>query len=849
MVPFRATARVQLHAGFTFEAAQAQLGYYADLGISHLYLSPIASAVAGSSHGYDVIDPATVNPALGGEPALIRLAEQARRHGMGLIVDIVPNHVAAHPSNPYWADVLTHGQASRYAAWFDIDWNAPGRDGKLWLPVLDRPLAAALADGVLQVERDAHGTAWLVLPEGRYPLAPQTQADATPGMPARALAAVLARQAYRLAWWRSGDAQVNYRRFFTISALAALQVERTEVFTAVHALPLRLAADGVIDGVRVDHVDGLRDPTRYLRTLRSALDAAGAARQLAPGTLGLWVEKILGHDEQLPAHWLCDGSTGYDAMDQVGGLLHDIAGGAQLAAQWRQAMADPRDVGQVERQARVEVLASGLKAEFDALVALLAKVADEAGGPAADLGTSLLGTAAARLLIHFPVYRSYLDDEAATAADRGRWQQAAQAACAGADPAVTTAIQHILGWVLAPRAADAPPTLRAACLRLRQQVQLLSAPLTAKAVEDCSFYRYAAQLSRNEVGSDPAVLGLPAADFHARAAERGRSHPRALLATATHDHKRGEDARMRLAVLSHWPEWWHTHVRRFDRLAAPLGAAAIHPADRLMLWQTLVSAWPAEAERVPDGFAQRVAEWQRKALREGGLRSSWRDPDAAYEHTAGTLLDNVFSAPAAQPLRQALCAAVTRLAPAGARLSLVQAALRLTIPGVPDLYQGTEGWDLSLVDPDNRRPVDYTTRRAWLDETRRWPQLLAAWHDGAVKARLLHALLQVRRAMPALFAHGDYQPLPTTAPDRVLALCRQHQGQRLVLVVAIGMSAGPATYATAALPARFWGGARVSVPPGRYRNVLTGQAVESQTASVPLRVLSADSPVTLLIHH
>lgn len=848
MVPFRATARLQLHAGFDFEAARAQVAYYAALGISHLYLSPITRAVPGSTHGYDALDPTTVNPALGGEAGLERLAGQARAHGMGLIIDIVPNHVAAHPDNPFWADVLANGQRSRYAAWFDIDWHAPGRGGKLWLPVLDRPLTTAVAEGVIQVERDAVGTAWLSLGAARYPLAPETQADAVPGMAADALTALLAGQAYRLAWWRTGDARVNYRRFFTVTALAALQMERAEVFDAVHALPLRLAADGVIDGVRVDHVDGLRDPATYLRRLRDALDVAGAARNLASGTLGLWVEKILGPDERLPPDWPCDGTTGYDFMDQVGGLMHASAGGAVLAQQWRQATGDARSAEQVELQARGDVLDSGLHAEFDALAALLAKVADEAGGQAADFGRPLLAAAVARLLAHFPVYRSYLTDAAPAASDQVWWQRAARDACAGADPAVTVAIEHILRWMLEAPAPTASRVMPALCLRLRQQFQLLSAPLNAKAVEDCSFYRYAAQLSRNEVGTHPSVLGLSPDSFHVLAAERGQFHRRALLATATHDHKRGEDARMRLAVLSHWPTWWGTTVLRLDRLAAPLGVAALHPADRQMLWQTLVSAWPAQVEQVPDDFSPRIRQWQRKALREAGVRSSWRNPDTAYEQIAGRFVDDVLSASSAQPLRHALRAAVTRLAPAGARLSLAQTALRLTVPGVPDLYQGTETWDLSLVDPDNRRPVDYPARHHELDDPRRWSQLLAAWHDGAVKTRLLHQLLQLRRAMPALFAYGDYQPLDSTAPDRVLALSRRHAQQCVVLVVAIDTTAGPAAQASAALPGRFWGGARVNVPPGLYRNVLTGLSVDIQAVGIPLRVLSADSPVTVLIH-
>jgi len=849
MVPFRATVRLQLHAGFTFDDARAQLDYYADLGISHLYLSPIARAVDGSTHGYDVIDPTVVNPALGGEPALQALAAAARGHGMGLVLDIVPNHVAAHPANPWWADVLANGHHSRHADWFDINWRAPGRGGKLWLPVLGQPLPAAIAAGEVAIQRDADGVAGLVVHGQRYPLAAQTQAEARPGMDAAALAALLDVQAYRLAWWRSGDTQINYRRFFTIASLAALQVERDEVFDAVHALPLRLAAQGVIDGVRVDHVDGLRDPGTYLQRLRTALDVAGVSRGLSSGALGLWVEKILAPEETLPPGWACDGSTGYDFMDQVAGVMHDAAGGARLLEQWRNDTDDVHDMAQVEQAARREVLQHGLRAEFDALVALLVATAAEAGGAVVELGQPLLAAAATRLLVHFPVYRSYLDDGPAIAADSAWWHQAAHAARAGASPAEQAAIDQILDWLLYMPETTHPhrPALAAQCVRLRQQFQLLSAPLNAKAVEDCSFYRLATPLSRNEVGTHPAKPVLSAADFHVLAAARGRRYPRALLATATHDHKRGEDARMRLALLTRWPQWWQRRVQRLERLARPVGAAALHPVDRQLLWQTLVAAWPVDGADTAGEFVERLQQWQRKALREAGLRSSWSDPDDAYEARAAAVLEALLRAPAAAPLRHALRAVVSRLAPAGARLSLAQTALRLTVPGLPDLYQGDEGWDLSLVDPDNRRPVDYPQRRRWVRDPRPWQALLLQWHDGALKARLVHQLLHLRRTVPALFAEGHYVALPTTAPAKVLACARTHGGTTLVLVAAIGTSAGPAARATVATPAHFWGGARVHVPPGRYRNVLTGVTVEIEQSAVSVRALSKDSPVTLLI--
>lgn len=847
MVPFRATARLQLHAGLDFDAACAQVDYYAALGVSHLYLSPIASAVPGSMHGYDVIDPTTVNPQLGGEAGLQRLSDAVRAQGMGLILDIVPNHMAAHPLNPYWADVLAHGRESRHATWFDIAWRAPGRDGKLWLPVLDRPLSTAIADGMLAVRRDGEGVAGIAHHDAVYPLAPSSLPAGSTALPAQALADLLAAQPYRLAWWRSGDDRINYRRFFTIASLAALQMHRDDVFETVHALPLRLVAEGRVDGLRVDHVDGLRDPAGYLQRLRAALDAAGATRGLAPGSLGLWVEKILAPDEVLRAQWPCDGSTGYDFMDQVGALLHAGEGSKALTRHWQRISGDPRSFGEVELEARRDVLEHGLRAEFDAFVLRLVRLARLAGGTAAEFGRPLLARAALALLSHFPAYRSYLTDAPATAEDLRLWRQAIDAGTAGAAPDLVAAIHQIAAWVLAPPAEDASAVLRRRCRSVRQRFQLLSAPLNAKAVEDSSFYRYAPVLSRNEVGSHPTVQSLSAPRFHGLARARHDQHPRSLLATATHDHKRGEDARMRIAVLSAWPEWWMRQLRRVERLAAPLGAAALHPADRDMLWQTLVASWPADAE-VDAEFGARVVQWQGKALREGGLRSSWGHPDEAYEAQAAAVVEALLDADVGRPFRIALQDIVALVAPAGARLSLAQAALRMTVPGVPDLYQGTEGWDLSLVDPDNRRPVDYALRQRWLGDDRSWSALLQGWGDGQLKARLVRTLLQARRSAPDLFAHGSYLSLPTSQPDQVLAFARAHGQQRLVVIAAIAPTLRPVQHASAAVPARFWINGHVTIPQGRYRNLLTDATVEINDTAISLRALSDGSPVTLLIN-
>ena len=428
MRPLRATARLQLHEGFDLSAAAAQVPYYARLGVSHLYLSPVAAAVPGSTHGYDGIDPGRVDPRLGGEAALRALAAAAHAEGMGLLLDIVPNHLAAHPDNPWWWDVLRHGRRSAYARWFDIDWDARGCDGRLCLPVLERPLAALLDAGQARVHAAPSGHE-LHLAGQRLPLAPPPFPLEDPAQPpADALHRWIQAQPWRLVEWRDAGDLPNYRRFFDISGLVALRVERPEVFAAVHALPLRLVAEGLVDGVRIDHVDGLADPAGYLRRLRRALDAAGRDRG-PPGTVALYVEKILAPGEDLPAGWPCDGTTGYDFMDQAGGLLHAAAGEPALHALWRGASGRSGDFAAEEHQARRELLQGSLRPEFSRACAALAAVA--AGDPVARHAPEDLRAALAVLAAHFPVYRLYPDARGLEPADRRRLGQALRRARAG----------------------------------------------------------------------------------------------------------------------------------------------------------------------------------------------------------------------------------------------------------------------------------------------------------------------------------------------------------------------------------------------------------------------------------
>jgi len=919
----RATARLQLHAGFTLDDARAQLPYYAALGVSHLYLSPITQARAGSTHGYDVIDHQRVSTELGGESALRRLADAARARGLGLIADIVPNHMAAHASNAWWADVLQHGQDSAHATTFDIDWDAPdpALRGKVLLPVLPDLYGQALAAGDIRLEHDAEaGTCHISAGGQQLPLAlgslpggsaadeltddlkRDLKRDPTRKDLARLCAAcdpgtdagrarlheLLERQHYRLAWWRTAPEQINWRRFFEISELVGVRVEDGAVFDAAHGLVLRLYREGVLDGLRIDHIDGLASPGAYLRRLRHALRQADGERKQAglPGGAYLIIEKILADDESLDARWPTEGTSGYDFMDQVGALLHAPEAQAQLERCWVALSGDPRDAAAQLRDARHRMLARHFPAERQALVRALTRIA-RFDLRTRDWTSPAIDRVLTALLAVFPVYRSYAEDGGRSAAD-AHWcrvavDQAREAlGDATADARLLEQIDEWLGGEAQPRMAEqnvrdqnmtaqhtadtAVTQARALALRRFQQ---LTPPLAAKALEDTLFYRRGPLLSRNEVGSSPTRFSLPLQAFHALSAARARTHPHAMLATATHDHKRGEDTRARLAALSEAPDEWLRMVGAWiPRLAKP---GAPTPADRYLLLQSLVGAWPLSlsAERLDDGsaeittsvseFLERIAQWQEKALREAKLHTSWTDPDAAYEDAARACITGLQDPGDGHALLRDIGAWALRIAPAGLVNSLTQTLLRNTLPGVPDLYQGTDLWDFSLVDPDNRRPVDYAERAALLkaaDADLPMATDAAAWRNGAIKQQLIRRTLALRARHPDLFSLGDCTPLAVigTRAAHVIAYVRRHEGRSVVAVAPRLCARDLAAYAQdqAAQASRYWDGTRVVLPPdidgGALRNVLSGGRVSANAAGeVPLTALLRDCPVALCV--
>jgi (1->4)-alpha-D-glucan 1-alpha-D-glucosylmutase len=748
------TYRLQLTAGLTFADAAAVMPYLASLGVGAVYTSPLLAAMPGSQHGYDVADPSRVSSVLGGEVGRQTLVAAARKHELALVVDIVPNHlgVAEPQANPAWWDVLRHGPSSRFARWFDITgW-------PLRLPVL-----ADSADALSHLRVDGD-LLWYY--EHAFPLAPGTAGD----NPQRVHEA----QHYRLVSWRS---DVGYRRFFAISDLAAVRVEDPEVFTATHQEVLRWVAEGDVDGLRVDHPDGLTDPAGYLHRLRAhAADA------------WIVVEKILEPGEELPRSWPVAGTTGYDALAEVDGILVDPAGARAFTALDTELTGVQTSWPQLVHDCKLDVATSMLGSELRRLAALAPSIPD-------------VTDALAEVLACFPVYRSYLPDgtehldQALAAARRRR-------------PDLVTALE-----TLSSRLRDPHDEL---AIRFQQT----SGAVMAKGVEDTAYYRWTRFVALNEVGGDPDRFGLDLDAFHAGMAHREQIAPHGMTALSTHDTKRSADVRARLAVLSELPDWWAETVREFTRLAAAASAPVPDPALGHLLWQTVVGGWPLPSER--------LHAYLEKAMREARTRTSWTDPDEPFETAMHNLADATLND---SGLRSAVAAAADRIITPGWSNSLSAVLLQLAMPGVPDTYQGGELWDLSLVDPDNRRPVDFTGRAALLAQIDQgWlPDVDAS---GAAKLLVVSRTLRARRDQPERFT--GYLPLRASGPAASHAVAFGRHG---VVAVATRLPVGLASRGG-------WGETELALPEGSWTDAFTGL---STSGDVALTELLARYPVALLI--
>ncbi|WP_300630285.1 malto-oligosyltrehalose synthase [Pseudomonas sp.] len=868
-LPLRATQRLQFHKGFTLDDAVPLVPYFAQLGISHLYASPLLKARAGSMHGYDVVDPTCVNPELGGEAALQRLVAALREHNMGLILDIVSNHMAVGGAdNPWWLDLLEWGRLSPYSEFFDIQWHSPDPllKGQLLMPFLGSDYGEALQSGSLVLKFEAaQGAFYVEHYEHRFPICPrdyalilgneeplkplaerfaalayQDDAYAEAGWLKQALAEragdvlpaieqrlaafdgktpegfarlhhLLEEQTYRLASWRTAADDINWRRFFDVNELGGLRVERTAVFEATHGKIFELISAGLIDGLRIDHIDGLADPRGYCRKLRRRVDALSPERHLP-----IFVEKILGEGETLREDWQVDGTTGYEFMNQLSLLQHHPDGFAPLAELWSRHSERPSSFIDEARLARQQILNGSLGGDFESVAQALLQVARD-DVMTRDLTLGAIRRALQELIVHFPVYRTYISARGRSAADDKVFQQAMDGARSTLNEGDWPVLDHLEKWLGGQPWRNRPvgrerKMLKHACVRFQQ----LTSPAAAKAVEDTAFYRSAVLLSRNDVGFSTEQFSAPLADFHAVNQQRLKSFAHNLLATATHDHKRGEDTRARLAVLSECAPWYAEQVEHWRSLAAPLRKSADSPSagDELILYQVLLGSWPLEPSPDLEAYQQRLWQWQQKALREAKLQSSWSAPNDAYEQGVEHFLQRVLLSEDGAPLRNALADAAQAIAPAGAMNGLAQTLLHLSVPGVPDVYQGDEFWDFSLVDPDNRRPVDFDARQRALNNPADTGELLSSWRDGRIKQAVIAQALALRKANVELFSDGAYTALEVVGQqaDHVVAFCREHQGKYALVVVPRWSRGLLDTASQPLIPAQVWGDTRVKLP-------------------------------------
>lgn len=816
-----ATYRLQFHKDFPFSAGARLADYLVGLGISHVYASPILEARPGSQHGYDVVSYDSINPELGGDEGFRAMAAAFGERGLGIILDIVPNHMAVGgDGNALWLDLLKYGRTSPYAAWFDVDFDGkdPLLTGKVHAPFLGAPYREAMSAGQIELVEDPERNGFALRHgEHLFPVRPEDDDE----IHRRGIAAfgdlvlldkLARRQNYHLDWWCNASDRLNWRRFFEITELAGIRMENPAAFEAAHRVAFQLYAEGLIDGLRVDHVDGLADPAAYCRLLRERLSAFAPLRPEGGCQGWIIVEKILAAGEDLPIGWSVDGTTGYDFMDQVSALQHDGASERELAAHWSLVSGRSPDFADEDHAARREVLEKGFEGQREHLVDRLLALAEEAGR-SEDIPRGAIRRAVTALISNLRTYRTYATGEGAPE-DPGRFFADALKA-ARLEPLADLLALDFLDAVL--RGTDGGRDRRSRADTVRRFNQL-SSPLAARAVEDTTFYRYGRLLSRNDVGFDAGSLAMPAQRFHALMTSRAETMSRSMLTLATHDHKRGPDARARLAVLSEIPAEWRTISARWFDLNEAVRPAGLHAGDEYVFYQMLLGAWPLGSmggATVPGEFADRMVAWWIKALREAKLRTNWTVPNEAYERLAEQFARSLLDRSKSAPFLASLIGFVDRIAAAGALNGLTQLVLQCTAPGIPDTYQGAEFWDLSGVDPDNRRRVDFGAREAaQCGSAEGLDALAASWRDGRVKQRILSDLLKARRALPELFLNGGYDPLEVTGRRRdcVMAFARQQGDCALVCVVPI-RSRGVLGLGSLTPGAEWWDDTTVRLPP------------------------------------
>jgi (1->4)-alpha-D-glucan 1-alpha-D-glucosylmutase len=900
-IPPRSTYRLQLNKYFTFEDAAAIVPYLARLGISHIYTSPIQKARTGSMHGYDVVDHREIDPQLGGMAGFLRFSDRLRECGLSLIVDIVPNHMSIGGSdNPWWLSVLEWGQRSPYVKSFDIDWSHPKAKGKLIVPILGRSYREALAADDFELrfdESDGPFNLWYFT--DRFPIrlddyaqiisyilavcpagdaidlarvADAVRADLPrPDAPSRcerhkrqlstilcrnprmrsaasqalaminvrrgvslgttAIAHLIACQHYRPTHWRSASSEINYRRFFDINSLAALRIEEPDVFAKVHEIIFRLVRENHIQGLRIDHIDGLADPDAYISALQ---------RELGPGFY-IVAEKILESAESLRS-WPLAGTTGYDALNQIDGLFVDRTSEAIFDSLYQRETNGAQDYNSQLRAAKREIFERFFGGECERLLDDLESAA-EADPASSDLTRNELRQGLIALIAALPVYRTYMTSSTPSQEDVSLIQQARGTIEV---PEIAQALDFIVALLLSPDGGTFPQSFQQLFRRKFQQV---TAPVMAKSAEDTMFYRYNRFIALNEVGGDPGRFGIDAEEFHARFAQRARNWPHTMLASSTHDTKRAEDARARLLALTGMADEWRAMLTDWPNLfvkADNLGRGELY-----LLLQSIIGAWPLELLFGNSSgvslveFRDRIDAFLVKALRETKRRTSWSAPNTGYE--------KVFIEKATELLApnsrfvQVFTPFVRRLAICGILISIARTVLKCTLPGVPDFYQGTEFWDFSLVDPDNRRSVDYKSRMAGVEAHAPLSAMMRDWQHGHLKQHCIRHLLADRRADPDLYAFGSYEPvMPQDCGAQSSIAFRRNQARSALFVVALrkfqAKSHGEDTLTLASETINTGG---IFIPRGSWRNLLTASTFFSN-GEVPAERLFEGLPVMVL---
>lgn len=964
-----ATYRLQFNRKFTLRQAAALVDYFAALGISDLYVSPLLAARPGSLHGYDVIDPTKLNPEIGGEAHFAEFAGRLKERGMGVVMDVVPNHMCvAGSANKWWNDVLENGPSSPYAEFFDIDFHPPkaSLENKLLLPTLGDQYGRILENQELRLNY-RRGAFFVNYWETRLPIAPRTYAlilarvvtrvrerlgeqdadvlelesivTSLSHLPPRTetdpekirerrrekeivkrrlaaltdksralreaveqiieefngrlgeptsfdlLEELLAAQAYRLSYWRVAADEINYRRFFDINELAAIRVEQPQVFAAMHDLIFKLMRQGWVTGLRVDHVDGLFDPEKYLRDLQRGAQAALAQAAGAPssrrsgrlpklGEMGrpcyIVVEKILDPDEHLPATWPCYGTTGYDFLNLLNGVFVESENGDSFRRLYRRFTGHVHNFARLVYTSKKLILRVAMSSELHVLARRLDRISEQ-HRYTRDFTLNSLQYALGEVIACFPVYRSYTRPEQpeVSAEDRAHVTVAIREA-KRRNPSISFSIFDFIGSLLLLEDPEGLTAVQRAERRtFVMRFQQLTGPVTAKGVEDTAFYRSYPLASLNEVGGNPAHFGVTVEEFHRCLRERARVWPHTMNATATHDTKRGEDVRARLNVLSEIPLRWYKAVSRWcalnqEKKTRVEGQEAPDVHAEYLLYQTLVGAWPFgemnDEER--RSFVERIQNYFVKALKEAKIHSSWISPNEEYEQASRDFITRILEPGAANQFLADFIKFQQSVAVAGVFNSLAQSVVKATAPGVPDYYQGTELWDLSLVDPDNRCPVDYDLRRQLLDKLRREEDARGAAQlldclarrpeDGAVKLYVVSRALNFRRSRAALFTHGSYTPVMGTGSraGNTLAFARTHGEE--VVIVACGrfftQLAGPDGLPVSG---EAWGDTALALEGGLaagcYREVLSGERVcVDERGRLPLARVFAHLPAAIL---